>query len=146
MLATFMLAAALPATATPIAGLHFLVGSWKCAYRAGAARFAYDAVYTYDRDGHTLRETAAWSGGGDEELLAYDAKRGWTVVVFDDTGTATVMRGTGSDPNHFAYRSVYPDASIGVRFDRISATEYTLHATVRSGGKTTASVDTCSRG
>jgi hypothetical protein len=145
MLATFALAAALPVTAAPLAGLHFLVGTWKCTYRAGAARFVYDAVYAYDRDGHTLRETAAWTGGGDEELLAHDAQRGWTVVVFDDTGTATVMRGTGSDPNHFAYRSVYPDASIAVRFDRLSNAEYTLHATVRSGGKTTASVDTCSR-
>jgi hypothetical protein len=33
-----------------------------------------------------------------------------------------------------------------VTFDRISATEYTLHATVRSGGKKITSVDTCLRG
>jgi hypothetical protein len=56
------------------------------------------------------------------------------------------MRATSGDPNHFAYRSVYPDAGISETFDRVSATEYTLHATVRSGGKTTASVDTCLRG
>ena len=136
---------ALPATAAPLAGLHFLVGSWKCTYRAGASRFAYDAAYAYDSDGHILRQTASWAGGGDEELLAYDAQHGWTVVVFDAQGTATVMRGTGSDPRHFAYRSVYPDASIAVTFDRISATTYTLHGTVHTGGKTIASVDTCLR-
>jgi hypothetical protein len=56
------------------------------------------------------------------------------------------MRAPGSDPKHIAYRSVYPDASIAVTFDRVSATEYTLRGTVRSGGKTIASVDTCLRG
>jgi hypothetical protein len=55
------------------------------------------------------------------------------------------MRATSSDPNHFAYRSIYPDASIAETFDRVSATEYALHATVRSAGKTTTSVDTCVR-
>jgi hypothetical protein len=110
-------------------------------------RLPYDATYAYDLDGHTLREIASWAGGGDEELLAYDAHRGgWTAIVFDDHGSATIMRATGSDPRHIAYRSVYPDASIAVRFDRISATEYTLHGTVRSGGKSITSVDTCLRG
>jgi hypothetical protein len=147
MLASLVLAAVLPATPAPLAGLHYLVGTWNCTYRAGAARFAYDATYAYDHDGHTLRQIASWAGGGDEELLAYDARRGgWTAVVLDIQGTATIMRATGSDPNHIAYRSVYPDASIAVTFDRISAREYTLHATVRSGGKTTTSVDTCLRG
>jgi hypothetical protein len=109
-------------------------------------RMAYDATYAYERDGHALREIASWAGGGDEEVLASDPRRpGWTAVVLDDQGTATIMRGTGSDPNHIAYRSVYPDASIAVTFDRISATEYTLHGTVRSGGKTISSVDTCVR-
>jgi hypothetical protein len=146
MFASLVLAAALPTTPAPLAGLHYLVGTWNCTYRAGTVRFAYDATFVYDRDGHTLRQTASWAGGGDEELLAYSPQRGWTAVVFEDQGTATIMRATGSDPNHIAYRSVYPDASIAATFDRISATEYTLHATVRSGGKTTTSVDTCLRG
>src|SRR5437868_3336593 len=144
MLASLVLAALLPATASPLDRLHYLVGSWSCTYRAGAARFAYDATYAYDRDGRILRQVASWAGGGDEELLAYDLhRRGWTAVVFDDQGTVTIMRAPGSDSNHIAYRSVYPDASISVTFDRISAAEYTLHGTVRSGGKTIASVDTC---
>jgi hypothetical protein len=143
MLASLVLAAALPAS--PLAGLHDLVGTWNCTYRAGTVRLAYAATYAYDLDGHTLREIATWTGGGDEELLAYDARRGWTAVVFDDQGTTTIMRAAGRDPNHIAYRSFYPDASIAVRFDRISATEYTLHGTVRMGGKTIASVDTCLR-
>jgi hypothetical protein len=145
MLASFAPAAALPAP-HPLAGLRFLVGAWTCTYRAGAVRFPYDATYAYDLNGGTLRETATWTGGGDEELFAYDAQRGWTAVVLDDHGNATTMRGNGSDPSHVAYRSVYPDASTAVTFDRISATKYTLHGTYRSGGKTIVSVDTCLRG
>jgi hypothetical protein len=146
MLASLALVAASPATPAPLAGLHYLVGSWNCTYRAAAVRLAYDARYAYDRDGHTLRQIDSWAAGGGEELLAYDAHRGgWTTVVLDDQGTATILRATGSDPNHIAYRSVYPDASIAETFDRISATEYTLHATVRAGGKTITSVDTCLR-
>jgi hypothetical protein len=148
MLASVVLAAALPATAAPLAELHYLVGTWNCTYRAGAVRMAYTNTYAYDRDGHTLRQIASWAGGGgDEELLAYDAQHHrWTAVVLDDQGTTTIMHATGSDPNHIAYRSVYPDASIAVTFDRISTTEYTLHATVRAGGKTITSADTCTRG
>jgi hypothetical protein len=141
-----VLAAALPAKAAPLAALHYLVGTWNCTYRAGAVRLAYDDTYAYDRDGHALRQIATWAGGSDEELLAYDAQRSrWTAVVLDDQGTATIMHATGSSPNHIIYRSVYPDASIAETFDRISATEYTLHATVRLGGKTITSVDTCLR-
>jgi len=147
MLASFVLAAALPAKASPLAGLHYLVGTWKCTYRAGSARLPYDAVYAYDLDGRTLRQIASWAGGGDEELVAYDAQHGgWTAVVFDDHGSTTIMHATGGDPNHIAYRSTYPDAGIAVTFDRVSATEYTLHGSVRAGGKTTTSVDTCVRG
>ncbi|HEY5093525.1 MAG TPA: hypothetical protein VII69_00245 [Candidatus Eremiobacteraceae bacterium] len=140
------LSSAAGGTAAPLAGLHYLVGSWNCTYRAGAVNFVYDATYAYERDGHTLREIASWAGGGDEELVAYDAQHSrWTAVVLDDQ-TVTIMRATGSDPNHIAYRSVYPDTSIAVTFDRISAAKYTLHGTVRSGGKTITSVDTCLRG
>ena len=140
MLASLVLAAA--ASASPLAELHYLVGTWNCTYRAGSVRFPYTATYTFESDG-TLREVASWTGGGDEELLAYDPKRAWTAVVFDGQGNATVMRARGSDPTHIAYRSVYPDASIAVAFERVSATEYTLHGSVLSGGKTTTSVDTC---
>ncbi len=151
MLATVVIVASLlvalvtPAAATPIAGLHYLVGSWKCTYRAGAVVFPYDATYVADRDGHTLREIASWAGGGDEELIAYDAKRGWTAVVFDDQGTTTVLHAKGNDPSHIAYRSAYPDATLAVTLDRISTTEYTLHARYRAGGATITSVDTCVR-
>lgn len=145
-IASLVLAAAVPAAPAPLAGLQYLAGTWNCTYRAAAVRFPYRAVYAYDSDGRILRQSATWTGGGDEELQAYDAQHSrWTAIVLDTQGTATVMRATGSDPKHIAYRSVYPDASIAVKFDRISATEYTLHGTVRSGGKTINSVDTCVR-
>ena len=144
MLASLVLAAA--TAATPLAGLHYLVGSWNCTYRAGKMSFAYHATYASDIDGRILREIASFAGGGDEELVAYDAPHHrWTAVVLGDEGTETVMRASGSDPNHIAYRSVYPETNLAVTFDRISATKYTLHGTFRSGGKTINSVDTCSR-
>jgi len=55
MLASLVLAAVLPVTAAPLAGLHYPVGTWNCTYRAGATSMAYGATYAYDRDGHTLR-------------------------------------------------------------------------------------------
>jgi hypothetical protein len=145
VVATLVLAAAMPAAPAPMSGLHYLVGAWKCTYRAGAVVFPYDATYVPDRDGHTLRETASWAGGGDEELIGYDPKRGWTAVVFDDQGSATVLSAKGSNPNHIAYRSTYPDSGLAVTLDRVSSTEYTLRATVRAGGATTRSVDTSLR-
>ena len=146
MLACFALPARSSAMAAPVEGLHYLVGTWNCTYRAGTARLDYVATYTYALNGRTLREIATWTGGGDEELQSFDTQRhGWSAVVFDDHGNATVMRATGSDPEHIAYRSVYPDANLGVKLDRISAAKYTLHGTFRSGGKTTDSVDTCLR-
>ena len=146
MLISLTPAVALPATPSPFAGLRNLAGTWSCTYRAGAMRMAYDATYAYDRDGHTLRETASWAGGGDEELIGYNAKRHvWTAVVFEDDGGTTVLRATGSDPNHIAYDSVYPDARIAEKIDRVSARAYTIHATVHSGGTTTVSVDSCER-
>jgi hypothetical protein len=144
-LASVVLAAALPAAAAPSAGMQYLVGTWNCTYRAGAMHMGYGATYTSDLGGHALREIASYTGGGDEELIAYDAPRGWTAVVLDDHGNATIMHATSKDPNHVAYSSVYPDKSIAVKFDRVSATEYTLHGTVRAGGKTITSVDTCLR-
>ena len=146
MLAALVLAAVLPVTATPLTGLHYLVGRWDCTYRAGAQHLAYVATYTDDSNGRILREIASSTSFSDEELLTYDAHRkGWTAVVIDDQGNATVMRATGKDPTHIAYRSAYPDASVTVTFARVSATKYTLHGAVRMGSKTINSVDTCVR-
>jgi len=145
-LASFALAAAVPPPA-PVAALHYLVGTWHCTYRSGATRFAYDATWAYDRDGHTVRETTSWAGGGgDEELLAYDPQHhGWTAVIVEDQGAATILHGSGSDANHIPLRSVYPDAGIAESLARVSATEYAIHATVRAAGKATISADTCLR-
>jgi hypothetical protein len=146
MLASIVLAATLPAKPAPIAGLHYLVGTWKCTYRAGTTTLPYDATYAYDLEGQVLRQTTTFAGGSAEQLLAYDAHGTLTVVVFDNQGSTTIMRGSGGDTKRFAYRSTYPkDPSIADTLDDISPTEYTLHATVLSGGKTIHSVDTCLR-
>lgn len=147
LLAALMPAPALAATTAPLARMGYLVGAWKCTYNAGSVHLPYDTTYAYDRDGHILRQIASFAGGsGDEELLSYDAQHNvWTAIVLDDQGDATVMHAISRDPNHIAYRSVYPDANVDVRFDRLSASQYTLRGTVRSGGKTTTSIDTCLR-
>jgi hypothetical protein len=145
--AIFVVAAALPASASPLADLRYLVGTWNCTYDAGSVHMPYTATYAYDRDGNTLRQVASFGSSGDEELLAYDAQHsGWTAIVLDDHGSATVMHAAGSDPNHIAYRSVYPDTSIAPTFDRVSDTKYTIHATFQTGGKTITSADTCTKG
>ncbi|HEY3676851.1 MAG TPA: hypothetical protein VGK84_12770 [Candidatus Tumulicola sp.] len=144
MFAALTLVAAAPAS--PLASLQYLVGTWNCTYDAGAIHMSYSSIYSFDRDGNTLRQVTSWGSGGDEELIGYDAQhQSWTAIVLDDHGAATVMRGAGSDPNHIAYRSVYPDASIAPTFDRVSDTKYTTHATFQMSGKTINSVDTCVR-
>jgi hypothetical protein len=144
--AAFALTTSCPAEANPIARLHYLVGAWNCTYRAGSVRMPYHTTYAYDGGGTTLRQIASFGNDGDEQLFAYDEHRGgWTVVVLDSHGNATIMHANGSDPNHIVYRSVYPDATIADTFDRVSATSYTLHARFQMGGKNINSVDTCSR-
>ena len=59
MLSSLVLAAALPATAAPLARLHYLVGTSDCTYRAGPLRLTYDPTYAYERDGHALRQIAS---------------------------------------------------------------------------------------
>ena len=63
MLASIVLAATVPAKPAPIAGLHYLVGTWKCTYRAGSTALPYDATYAYDLDGQVLRQTTSFAGG-----------------------------------------------------------------------------------
>ena len=144
MLASLVLAAALPATPAPLHDLHDLVGRWNCTHRTGAVRMTYEATYAYERDGHTLRESASWAGGGYEEFLAWDLRfGGWTAVVLDE-GSVTVLRGGGS-PQHRVFHSVYPDDGITEAFDRLLATQYVLKATVRSRATSIFSLDTCVR-
>lgn len=146
IVAALTLVAAAPAPSSPLSALQYLVGNWNCTYQAGAMHMSYSSTYAFDRDGNTLRQVTSWGSGGDEELIGYDAQhQSWTAIVLDDHGGATVMRGAGSDPNHIAYHSVYPDASIAPTFDRVSDTKYTTHATVQMNGKTINSVDTCVR-
>jgi hypothetical protein len=141
----FVAAAAVPAgAATPLASLQYLVGTWHCTYHAGAVSMPYTATWSYDNGGNALRQVTSFGNAGDEELIGYDAQHHiWSVVVLDDHGGATVMQASGDDPNHIAYHSVYPDASIAPTFDKVSDTKYTTHATFSTGGKTIVSDDTC---
>jgi hypothetical protein len=143
-----LLLSLLAATAAPsgqVAALHYLVGDWTCTYDMGTTHMTYASTYAYYLGGNWMRQRTKWpGGGGDEETVTYDPKRNlWTAVVLEGEGTTTIFTATGSDPNHLTYHSVYPDASMTEKFDRISVTKYTLHFKQNAGGKIVRSVDLC---
>ena len=92
-----------------------------------------------------LRQIASWTGGGDEELLAYDAR-----AAAGRRSFSTTKEPPRSCARPAAIRTTSPteastptQASPNVRShfgDRVHVAR-----TVRSGGKTITSVDTCLR-
>lgn len=147
----FLLSIALsgvPARASdPLSSLRFLVGTWKCTYQAGKTHVYYKAVYSYDLGGNWLRENDSWNGGGtDLGMITYSPKaHGWTEVVMEPERGGYVFHGTGDNPAHIVYRSVYPAADSTDVFERKSQTRYTLHFTQRAGGRTMQSADVCDK-
>jgi hypothetical protein len=137
---------AAPAVAKdPLSSLHFLVGTWKCTYQTGRTHVYYKATYVYDLGGNWLRENDSWNGGGsDLGMITYEPKaRAWTEVVTEPERSTTLFRGSGADPNHIVYRSVYPVSGMTDVFERQSQTRYVLHFTQRTGGRTLTSTDVC---
>lgn len=136
----------MPAAASdPLGSLRYLVGTWNCTYRAGKVQAKYTATFAYDMSGNWMRERDSWAGGGgDQAMFTYEPKRrNWTAVVTERERTTTIFRAGGANLSHLVYRSVYPDASMTDIFDRASSTQYTLHFTQTTGGRTVRSNDTC---
>jgi hypothetical protein len=131
----------------PLGSLRFLVGNWTCSFRQSSARVTYKATFGYDMAGNWLRERDEWAGGGsDEALFTYDPKqRAWIAVVVENERTATIFRGTGPDPTHVVYHSVYPNAGMTEVFDRTSPTHYTVAFTGTIDGREMKSTDLCVR-
>jgi hypothetical protein len=65
------------------------------------------------------------------------------VMESDRVPTLFVAGDTGS--SHITYRSAYPDTSMTETIDRISPTKYTVHFRQTVSGKTTSSVDVCTK-
>lgn len=130
-----------------MASLHYLVGTWKCTYQAGAVHATYQATFAYAMGANWMRERDVWrGGGGDEALLTYEPKtRAWTEAVFEADRTITVFRAHGTSAEHVVYRSILPDTKYTDVFDWVSSTKYQLHFSQIAGGKTTKSLDTCSK-
>jgi len=137
---------AMPASAAdPMTSLQYLVGTWNCSFPLGGRQVTYKATFSYDLGNNWLREDDSWPGGGtDLTMLTYDPKAAsWIVTIAEQERSAVVFRGTGNDPGHVVYHSVYPDAGATNIFDRVSPTSYTVHFSQTTGGKTTTSVTAC---
>jgi outer membrane lipoprotein-sorting protein len=124
----------------------FMMGSWTCSYTQGTQTSSYSATMSWALGGNWIRERDTWAGGGDEGLFTYDpSKRQWTSLVMEPDRSPTLFVAGDTGSAHIAYRSVYPDASMTDTIDRISPTKYTVHFTQTLGGKTTHSVDVCTK-
>lgn len=130
------------AATDPLASLKFLVGNWVCTYDVGKTHATYRAAFAYDMGGNWLRETDAWAGGGDLGMFTYE-RSGWTAVILERDRSTTIFRAPGTNPNHVAYKSVYPNTDATDVFDRVSPTRFTLHYSQTTNGKTMSSMDTC---
>jgi hypothetical protein len=85
-------------------------------------------------------------GGGDEGLFTYDpGKRQWTFVVLESERRPTLFVSDDTRGARITYHSVYPDASMTETIERISPAKYTIHFTQTAAGKTTKSVDVCTK-
>jgi hypothetical protein len=133
--------------ADPLHAWAFMIGSWTCSYTLGKQTASYNATMSWALGGSWIRERDTWAGGGgDEGLFTYNpSKRQWTSVVIESNRVPTLFVADDTGSAHVAYRSVYPDASMIDAIDRISPTKYTVHFTQTVGGKTTHSVDVCTK-
>jgi hypothetical protein len=149
-LAVFLLSGVTPgraATANPsFAELAAtMTGHWTCS--SGAQTYAADwAVLPntqWIRAINTSRTRTAASMS--EDMETYDAvHRVWRIVDMEPNGSMSVLVGSGS-AGHISTRSVYPDASQHVRYDRISNRRYTLTFDFVTKGKHSRWIDTCNR-
>jgi hypothetical protein len=146
-IALFALFGAAPA-GDRIGSLGFLVGSWTCTYEVkGSPTATYAAKYSYDLGGSWLRETDSWTGGGgDFGFFTFDPKTHvWTSTVVDSGRGTTVFRAQDDGTDSKTWRSVYPDTSMKLAFNKISPTEYTLSFSQTMNGKTNVSFDRCTK-
>ena len=133
-------------SADPLQASGSMIGSWTCSYTMGGQTSAYTAVMSWALGGTWIRERDSSTGFSDEGLFTYNpGKHQWSFVVVDSTRTPTLFVANGASSTHVVYHSVYPDASMTEIFDRVSPTKYTIHFTQTAGGKTTSSVDVCTK-
>jgi hypothetical protein len=124
----------------------YLSGHWSCL----SGSQAYTVNWALVPHTTWLRAVNASSVRGvsstSEDMETYDpARRVWRIVDMEPNGTMSVVIGSSSNVSHIATRSVYPDATQYVRFDRLSRTRYVLAFDFLIAGKHARWVDTCSR-
>lgn len=131
----------------PMTSLRYLAGTWSCDYQAGSQSVKYKAVFANSMSGNWIQERDSGPGGvTGEASVTFDPKaRTWITVVLGSDRSTTIFAGKSNNANHIVYRSGYPDATMTDVFDRVSPVKYTLHFSQTVRGKTTTSVDTCTK-
>lgn len=138
-------ASASSAAGDPMSRLKELVGNWTCTYRTGSQQSSFSASFAFTQDGNWLRETDAWPGGGDEGLITYaPATRTWTTMVADSGRGATILQAKDTGTSTLDYHSVFPDRTMTVTYQFVSAERYLVHAAI-AGAHPTTSADTCTK-
>lgn len=130
--------------ADPMQSLAYLVGSWTCSYQGAGPSQTYVATFRYDLGKSWLWEHDSWAGGGGEDFYTYEPKaKVWSMSVFGQDHSTTMFHAADTGGINEIWRSIYPDTSMTVVFNKLSSRKYTLHYTQVANGKTTTSADVC---
>lgn len=122
-----------------------MTGHWRCT----SGGQAYTADWTVLPNAQWIRavNTSRLHGvtSMSEDMETYDAAHGvWRIVDMEPNGSMSILEGSGP-AGHVTVRSIYPDTSQHVRYDRVADRRYTLTFDFLVKGKHTRWVDVCTR-
>jgi hypothetical protein len=139
--------AATPAPAPSFAQLAApMTGHWSCSSGTGPNASIYTADWALVPNAHWIRGINRTASSTSEDMETYNATtKQWRIVDMEPDGTISVLVGTATQIGHVATRSVFPDTSQYVRYDRVSSNAYTLTFDFLIKGKHARWVDTCKR-
>ena len=121
-----------------------MTGHWTCSSRMGTKVTSYTADWALVPNTKWIRGTNRTASSTSEDMETYDAaSKQWRIVDMEPNGSMSVLVGTAAQMGHVATRSVYPDASQYVRYDRVSSHAYTLTFDFLIAGKHARWVDIC---
>ena len=123
-----------------------MVGHWSCSSTTAGKTTTYTTDFAVVPNSKWIRGINRTSTSTSEDMETYDpATRQWKIIDMEPSGSSSVLIGTTAQIGHVAVRSVYPDASQYVRYDRVSSDAYTLTFDFLIKGKHGRWVDTCRR-
>jgi len=145
---TAFTAAAAPASLPSFAQLAAtMVGHWSCSSTTAGKTTTYTTDFAVVPNSKWIRGINRTPTSTSEDMETYDpATRQWKIIDMEPNGSSSVLIGTTAQIGHVAVRSVYPDATQYVRYDRVSDDAYTLTFDFLIKGKHVRWLDTCRRG